>query len=634
MLQSPCRSRHACILAIVLTTTSMAALSAFAASVTPPPRTMVSGSIVIEPGDTSEARARHGRERTNVVRNKRDFTRDDSGPGKASPAIPAKPGDTRATPATPPKPGRSPAAQSGPKTLILYDAPAGDQYEKLGFAYAIMLRNLLGHFDATVDMQPINQYTAGKLEKYNQTFYLGSYYDNTVPPAFLQDVSTTTKTVAWFRYNIWQLAWDASYGFTQRYGLAFAGLRGLNSAPGPSNPNPGFFDDVIYKNRDFIKYYAYNAATGAINADPDIGAMQVADAAKATVVVPVKNRATGEVAPYVVRSGNFWYFADNPFSYIGPRDRYLVFADLLHDIVGIDHPEGPDSHKGLVRLEDVDALVNPSHMTTLTNYLHQKAIPFSIAAIALYMDPLGKYNNGIPLNVPLSQASNLKSSLDYALARGGSIVAHGYTHQYSNVPNLHTAVSADDFEFWDATHNRPVEEDSFAWAKGRMQSGLNDLLANGYTPIAWETPHYQGSANANRAAGSTFATTYQRVVYYTADRPDFSAAVARDFSVGQFYPYVIQRDYYGQKVLPENLGNIEYDISHIDPTSNIVYTWQDLYTNAQFALAVRDGAGSFFFHPFWLESSLKLNAFSDFQSLIEGMTALGYKWTAASNLSP
>jgi uncharacterized protein YdaL len=525
-------------------------------------------------------------------------------------------------------------AQTGPKVLIVYDAPAGDQYEKLGFAYAIMLRNLLGHFDAAVEMLPAHQYTARKLEEYDATFYLGSSYNNPVPAGFLQDVSTTSKTVAWFKYNIWQLAWDASYGFTQRYGLNFTGLRGLNSAPTAANPNPGFFDDVMYKNREFIKYYAYDASTGAINADPDIGVMQVVDAAKAGMVVPVKNRSTGEVAPYVLRSGNFWYFADNPFSYIGPRDRYLVFADLLHDVIGIDHPEGPDSHQGLVRLEDVDATVSVSNMKTLTDYLYQKKIPFSIATIPLYMDPLGKYNGGIPVTVPLSQASNLKKALNYALTRGGSVVEHGYTHQYSIVPNRYTAVSADDFEFWYAPGNSPVIEDSFAWAQGRMSSGLNDLKANGYTPFAWETPHYQGSVNANRAAGSTFTDTYQRVVYYTDDKPNLNSGTPRDYSVGQFYPYVIRRDYYGQKVLPENLGNIEYDISDIDPTSNTVYTWQDLYTNAQFALAVRDGVGSFFFHPFWLDRSLNLNAFKDFQNLVDGMTALGYKWTAASSLGP
>ena len=74
-------------------------------------------------------------------------------------------------------------AQTGPRTLILYDAPPNTAYTKLGMGYAIMLRNLLGHFDSKVDMLPVQNYTAGQLSGYDATFYLGSYYDNPVPAA-------------------------------------------------------------------------------------------------------------------------------------------------------------------------------------------------------------------------------------------------------------------------------------------------------------------------------------------------------------------------------------------------------------------------------------------------------------------
>ncbi len=127
-----------------------------------------------------------------------------------------------------------------------------------------------------------------------------------------------------------------------------------------------------------------------------------------------------------------------------------------------------------------------------------------------------------------------------------------------------------------------------------------------------------------------FNTTYQRVVYFTADKPNFNAATGKDFGVGQIFPYVIKKDYYGQRVLPESLGNIEYDIRAIDPTSNYNYTWQDIVTNAQYALTVRDGYASFFFHPFWLEPELGVPGFEDFKKLVEGITQLGYTWVAPS----
>jgi uncharacterized protein YdaL len=495
-------------------------------------------------------------------------------------------------------------------------------------SYAIMLRNLLGHFDSQVDLVPVQSYTSGKLAAYDATFYLGSYYDNQLPAAFLSDAATTAKTLVWFKYNLWSLAWNTTYNFQANRGFGFSGLRGLNAAPSAGNPSPGFFDTITYKNKPFVKFYSFNSATGAVNADPDLGVTSISDATKATAVVSASNPVTGEVAPYVVRSGKFWYVADMPFSYIGPRDRYLVFTDLLHDILGVSHPE---SHQALARLEDVGALVSVQAMKTLSDYLYSKKIPFSVATIPYYVDSLGAYNGGVPQYVPLAQATNLKKALSYAKARGGEIVMHGYTHQYAKMKNPHTGVSGDDYEFWNIVANTPVAEDSTSWALGRLNAGITDLVNNGFAPVAWEAPHYQGSALSSKAASTVFTTTYQRVVYYTADKPNLTAT-GKDFAVGQIFPYVIKKDYYGQRVLPESLGNIEYDIRTIDPTSNYNYTWQDIVTNAQYALTVRDGFASFFFHPFWLEPELNVPGFADFQKTIDGITQLGYTWVAPSKV--
>ncbi len=528
--------------------------------------------------------------------------------------------------------GGTASAQTTPAPiLVLYDAPANDQYTNLGKAYAIMLYNLLAHFNTTITMLPVQNYTAGMTEKYTATFYMGSYYANPIPAAFLSDVSTTQKTVVWFKYNLWELAWNTAYPFTSRYGINFVGLRGMNAAPSASAPNPGFFDTVTYKNQTMTKYYAFNATTGAISADPDIGVTSVADATKATSLVTITNSVTKETAPYVIRSGNFWYFADMPFSYIGPRDRYLAMCDLLHDILGTN---APTLHRALVRLEDINATNTVTSINTLTDYLYSKKIPFSLATIPLYTDPNGVYNGGVSQTIHLVNATGLKSALNHALARGGKILMHGYTHQYSNIPNLINAVSANDFEFWLATQNRPVNEDSTQWAAGRLSSGLLELQLNGYFPFAWEAPHYQSSPLAIKAVPQYFKNTYQRVVYYTSDNPQTlnATTVGHDFSVGQFFPYIIQKDYYNQRIIPENLGNVEYNICNIDPSSCLTYTAQDILTNANYALVVRDGFASFFFHPFWLEPELGTPGYTDFQTIITGITSLGYTWADASTV--
>ena len=521
------------------------------------------------------------------------------------------------------------AAPAGPRTLVLYDAPSGTEFDKLGFGYAIMLRNLLGHFDAQVDLKPVSAYTAGQVNDYDATFYLGASYDNPIPAAFLADASTTAKPLVWFKYNLWELAWNTAYNFQANRGIAFQDLRGMNAQPTAANPNPGFFDTVKYKGLDFVKYYAYDSAKNQINADPDIGVTAVTDPTRAAVQVTITDSATGEVAPYIVRSGNFWYVADMPFSFIGPRDRYMVLADILHDMLGIEHAE---NHRALVRLEDVGAMVSVESMKKLSDYLYGKHIPFSVAVIPHYRDPLGKYNDGVPQDVPLSQATNLRRSLDYATARGAELVMHGFTHQYDSMKNPNTGVSGDDYEFWNIVDNQPVPEDSTQWALNRLDTGLGELRDNGYRVVAWETPHYEASATCSRAFTQRFDTTYQRVVYFTADKPDFFAPVAKDFAVGQIFPYPVTTDYYGQRIVPEDLGNIEYDISTIDPTSNYNYTAQDIITNAKYAKVVRDGFASFFFHPFWLEPELGVPGFQDFQTTIDGITQLGYTWVSPSSV--
>lgn len=560
------------------------------------------------------------------------------------------------------RPITMPSAQAATtlKVLVLYDAPPNDPYSNLGFAYAIMLRNLLGHWNTTVSLVPIQNYTAGSVQANQATFYLGDYYNNTIPPAFLKDVMSTTSTVVWFKYNLWELAWDTvdytNPTFTQKFGIAFDQVFGFNGNvyPSSSNPNPGFFDTVTYKGMSMLKYYSFNATTGAVSADPDIGITQVTDATKAQVLVNITDSQSGAVAPYVVRSGNFWYFADQPFSYIGPRDRYLAFCDLLHDILG-DSASTAYTHRAMVRFEDMNAYTSTSSMKKLTDYLYSKHIPFSMATIPVYTDPNGYYNNGVPETITLANATGLKSAINYALKRGGKVMMHGYTHQYENIPNIDNAVSGNDFEFWYATANTPTDDDSLQWAGGRLDAGLQQFTNNGYKPFAWEAPHYESSPLSIAAVPPRFNSTYQRVVYFACTNNTTSSVTNTNticsngdlytlnstannhaFAVGQFFPYVIYSDYYGQRIIPENLGNIEYNICNIDPFSCLTYTWQDIYLNAQYARVVRDGFASFFFHPFWLDSDMSgtaaSNASQDFQSLVSGITGLGYQWADASTL--
>lgn len=547
-------------------------------------------------------------------------------------------------------------------TLILYDYRPTDTFGKLGMVYAIMLRNLLGHFSANVTLTPISDYVAGSVNNYDATFYLGTYFGNVVSSAFLQDAKTTTHKVVWFKYNLDQLTqWgDQNGSFAQQFGFYFNGLQGLNASPTAANPAPGFYDTVLYKNKALTKFYAFDTTSNTVFADYDAGQTTISNATLAKSLVTIQNTKTGATMPYVVQANNFWYFADSPFSYIGPRDRYLVFADILHDILGVTHAE---QHRAMVRLEDMSALVVRSTVTTLANYfygtplntVHPPKIPFSMAVIPHYVDAFGVFNGGTPSETPFSGATNLKNAINDGLNRGGKIVMHGDTHQFgtlalgNRIKNPNSGVSADDFEFWDVSDsdgnsttidpkNAPIQGETTTSVLARIDTGKAELINAGtkYTPFVWETPHYQGSPVAYRAIAQRFPKVYERAVYYTSETPDLSITnPTRDIAAGQFFPYVIEQDYYGRKVLPENLGNIEYNICAIDISSCLTYTWQDLSLNANYALVVRDGFASFFFHPFWLETfpaNFNIHGFADLQSLVNSINSLGYIWVGADTL--
>src|SRR5206468_4141178 len=93
----------------------------------------------------------------------------------------------------------------------------------------------------------------------------------------------------------------------------------------------------------------------------------------------------------------------------------------------------------------------------------------------------------------------------------------------------------------------PIPEDSLSWVRARLNAGAQEFAAAGLEVAAWETPHYAASALDYSVFATNFPLTFQRVLYF-----DAAGHVA-----GQFFPYSIERDVYGQKLMPENLGNVD-----------------------------------------------------------------------------
>ena len=515
---------------------------------------------------------------------------------------------------------------------MLYDEPANNQYARLGRGYAIMVENLLGHFDARVQLMPTAAYAPSTLHGYDATFYVGWATGEALPTSFLTDVLNAAKPVVWIRGNLHQLAdrMDATGGsnaFRSRFGFIPVASRWFDEGLVPSSPSSNFFSTVYYKNLVFEKQRLIS--DGQLFADAEVYITEVMDRAKARVHAVIGHPASGVTAPYVTQSGNFWFVADLPLTYTSPRDRYVVFADLLHDMLGVVHEE---KHQAMIRLEDIDAQVDPDNLKPVVDYLHGKGIPFSMAVIPHYKDPYGSQNAGVPMDIPLAEATTLRLALDYSVARGGEILQHGLSHQSDKYLNGFpgTGGSGLDYEFWDVMRNAPMLDDSVPWALSRVNQGLREFLDLGYQPVAWETPHYHGSPSTLRAVAQVYQSAYQRHTYYTSDHPNLTPGLGADFELWQFFPYVVERDHYGLRVLPENLGNLQYYQFGVEEE----LTAQDILLNARYALAVRDGFASFFFHPFLAGAITGGRGMDDLREIVEGMEAMGYTWTSPTRLAP
>ena len=345
----------------------------------------------------------------------------------------------------------------------------------------------------------------------------------------------------------------------------------------------------------------------------------VSDPTKATVLATAQ-RADSTTFPWAVRSGTFTYVGEIPFAYVTHDDRYLAFADLLFDALA---PGTAVRHRALVRIEDVGPDADPTGLKAVTDYLYSKHVPFTVAVYPRYRDPKGYYSGGVPQDYTLAGRPAVVSALKYMQSHGGTLLMHGYTHQYSNVPNPYDAVSADDFEFYrahiDAANNvvydTPVAEDSTTWATGRLDSATLALMAAGFAkPTMFEFPHYAGSVVDYRAMASRFTTRYDRGLYFPGQ---FSGA-APDYTriVGQFFPYTV-RDVYGTAVVPENLGNVEPEWFNNHPPRLPA----DILASAQRNLVLRDGTASFFYHPYLGTSYLK--------TIVTGIQGMGYTFVPA-----
>jgi len=452
------------------------------------------------------------------------------------------------------------AASQEPKKVLVV-AEGKTDITSFAIGDGRQLATLLGHFHTSTTVIGVEDYVPGSLGRYDYVFYVGFHARNVVPRKFLDDVIKATVPVVWIHTGFAEFS--ASHNAARVYGFS---VDHIDSTSG--------FHTVEHGPDRFTKE------------EPNLNIVAIAKPAQVEVIATAYAEKTKRRVPYMVRSGNLLYIADCPFASATPADRYILFADLLHDILGEKHEV---SHSAIIRIEDVNPMEDPDRLRDVADVLSERGIPFLVGVSPFYVNP------GEGLRVSLSDKPEIVDALKYMVRNGGTIVMHGVTHQYKGVTGA-------DFEFWDESTGRPIVGESEEAIRRKLEMGIQEFMKNGLSPLLWETPHYTASFLLYNVIGDYFSAAMEQRL--SIEHADYS----------QFFPYVIRRDLFGQMLYPENLGYVPLLPS---TDSSRVYVLE-MIRNARANLTVRDGFAASFFHAFVDLSLLK--------ELVDSVQAMGYTY--------
>jgi hypothetical protein len=212
------------------------------------------------------------------------------------------------------------------------------------------------------------------------------------------------------------------------------------------------------------------------------------------------------------------------------------------------------------------------------------------------------------------------SALQYMRSKGGDIIMHGDTHQYSNVANAIDAVSADDFEFWRTTVTNgaltyvgPLAEDSPSWVRNRIQRGMLMLWLCGFPVTGWNTPHYAASSTDYEEFANDFQYSLDRQMVFSNQTVGGTMTYLNLFS-----PFTYT-DEHGLYHLPETCGYVNSTGVNVLGLGGAP---ADLVNRATANLACRDGWAGCYFHWFLGTDLL--------QQVITGIKGQGYTFVKTS----
>ncbi len=411
--------------------------------------------------------------------------------------------------------------------LIIYD---GEKEKSEAFKSSMFIYYLLDHFSInSKETFNVRDYRRDKLNNKDFVFVVFEEGFPEFEDNFISDLLNFKGEIVWINMHIERLLKRGEFH------IEFEDFKyGKNWK-------------VFYKNEDFPKE------------EPGMNLLKINDKKEVKIISTAVDE-NGKSFPYVIRTKNLWYFADSPFSFAMEGGRFLILADLLHDILKEEHRE---THLALLRIEDLNPEDDPSNLKRIAKYLSKEGIPFQISLIPFFKDPENQYESS------LSENSPLVSAIKFSMERGGTVILHGETHQLRGL-------TGEDYEFWDDISGKPISNESPYWVDEKLKRAIEECVKNGIYPLSWETPHYSASKNVYRTISKYFSAFNERIM---------SAEIS---GTQQIFPYPAYLKDLGVLVIPENLGYVNY----LKPEP------EKIIENAKNMMVVRDGIASFFFHSF------------------------------------
>jgi len=211
------------------------------------------------------------------------------------------------------------------------------------------LAALIAHFDERCEVVPASDYGSGKLSGYRYAFYLAGATKSDARATFAAGLAKYTGVVVWVGPGISAL------------GKAALAPLGLNpDGESPDEPRPW---DLCYH-----QHHVERLAVPAMDYD---------EHAPAVLAITGSPETLSGRRPFLAGEGKLWYVASGP---LPGREHFwsrCVWADALHEMMGIAHPR----ERQLVPvLREVPVWVNEQQVPKVIRPLLEAGVPVSVLA--------------------------------------------------------------------------------------------------------------------------------------------------------------------------------------------------------------------------------------------------------------